>query len=80
MQLSKDDVFNLRDKEYSKKLGIWLPVLQTTHDATLDNNGISRYYSEPIEINGEKYYLCKEWTEQMRKSFVNWAKDKLGIE
>ncbi len=78
--LTSDDVFNLRDKEYSKKLGIWLSVLQTSYDATLDNSGISRYYSDPIEINGEKYYLCKEWKEQMRKSFVNWAKNKLGIE
>lgn len=78
--LTDDDIFNLKDKEYSKKLGIWLPVLQTNYNATLDNSGISRYYSEPIIINGESYYLCKEWKENMRKPFVDWAKKKLGVE
>lgn len=75
--LNGEDVFNLRDKEYSKKLGIWLPVLQVSYDATFDSSGNSRYYADTIVINGENYYLCKEWKEEMRNAFVKWAKAKI---
>lgn len=78
--LSNEDIFNLRDREYSKKLGIWLPVLVASESETKDASGRTRYYSNPLSINGKEYYLCREWKEEMRKSFVEWAKAKIGIE
>ena len=78
--LSDEDVFNLRDREFSKKLGIWLPVLVASESNTIDGSGRMRYYSSTINIKGKEYYLCKEWKENMRKPFVEWAKKKIGIE
>ena len=78
--LSDEDVFNLRDREFSKKLGIWLPVLVASESNTIDGSGRRRYYSSTINIKGKEYYLCKEWKENMRKPFVEWAKKKIGIE
>lgn len=78
--LSDEDIFNLRDREFSKKLGIWLPVLVASESNTIDGSGRMRYYSSTINIKGKEYYLCKEWKENMRKPFVEWAKKKIGIE
>lgn len=78
--LSDEDIFNLSDKEFSKKLGIWLPVLVASESNTIDGSGRMRYYSSTISIKGKEYYLCREWKEEMRKKFVEWAKKKIGIE
>ena len=77
--LSDEDIFNLSDKEFSKKLGIWLPVLVASESNTIDGSGRMRYYSSTISIKGKDYYLCREWKEEMRKKFVEWAKKKIGI-
>ena len=77
--LTNEDISNLKNRDFSKKLGIWLPILQTNYKETFDKSGISRYYENTIEINGENYYLCKEWKEEMRKNFVAWVKVKMNI-
>ena len=77
--LKNEDISNLKDKTFSKKLGIWLPILQTNYEDTFDKSGKSRYYDNTIEINGNQYYLCKEWKEEMRNQFVAWVKVKMNI-
>jgi len=78
--LSDEDILKLREKSYSKKLGIWLPVLVASEHETKDASGRTRYYTNPLLINGKNYYLCREWKEDMRKPFVEWAKTKIGSE
>ena len=43
-----------------------------------DVNGRLRYYVDPIQKDGIDYYICKEWYEESRTKFVNWAKSILA--
>ena len=55
-----DELQLLQDKEYSKRVfDLQYPVL--VKDGT-DYESI-RYYSTPIEIDKERYYLCSQWFE-----------------
>lgn len=74
--LTDGDIFNLRDKEFSSRLGCWLPIL--VYDESDLGDRRNRYYSEKITINGSNYYLCKEWREENRKKFLPWLKEVLG--
>ena len=79
-KISPDDVFNLKDKEYSQNnLGCAFPVLvdKDNKTATIDSNGKNRYYQDLITINGKQYYLCKEWFEHDRKLVVPWFHSKI---
>ena len=67
--LTDDDIFNLRDKEFSSRLSCWLPIL--VYDESDLGDRRNRYYSEKITINGSDYYLCKEWREENRKNFCH---------
>lgn len=61
-KVSREEIELMQTKEYSKKtFDIQYPLLQK---ASL-TQGISpaRYYSAPITIYGEQYYLCSEWFE-----------------
>ncbi len=72
------DVRNLKDKDYSLRcLGAAYPVLLDIDKDVHDANEISRYYKDPIEINGTKYWLTSEWFEHDRKLVVPWVKKKL---
>lgn len=60
--VSVEEIESLQKKSYSKKnFDIQYPLLQK---ASL-TQGISpkRYYNDPINIKGEKYFLCSEWYE-----------------
>ena len=55
-----DELQLLQDKEYSKRVfDLQYPVL--VKDGT-DYESV-RYYSTPIEIDKERYYLCSQWFE-----------------
>lgn len=77
--LTHDDLLNLQDVGFSiKKLSCAFPVLATDSSKLKDTNGIKRYYKEPIYIDNNEYYLCKEWYEHDRKYIVPFIKDKLN--
>lgn len=75
--ISNEDVVLLKTKEGSSNLGSWKPILIDYSESIVDVNGYTRYYADPIKINGNDYYLCKEWIEESRKKFVPWARKKL---
>jgi hypothetical protein len=52
----------MQTKEYSKDtFDIQYPLLQK---ASLTNGeSPKRYYSSPLKIDGEDYFLCSEWYE-----------------
>jgi len=74
-----EDIKNLLCKEYSNlNTGCAFPVLTLDEKNTFDSNGRRRYYKQPIEINGKKFYICKEWFEGDRKKLVPWMKKYLN--
>lgn len=78
-KLGNDDIFNLKDREFSSSLCYWLPIIVTNKSETRDNSGRSRYYQNKIIINnGSENFLCKEWREEYRQKFVPWAKNMLA--
>ena len=77
--LSQEDIDNLKNKEFSSKLGCWKPILVENQSETIDTNGIDRYYSKKLIINNKEYYLSKEWYEKNRNKYVSWIKNKLDI-
>lgn len=76
--LSDEDVTNLENKDFSSKLGCWLPILVENESDTFDSNHRRRYYLEALEIFGKKYFLCKEWTEPKRCKIAPWLMRKLN--
>lgn len=58
--ISSEELHLLQDKEYSKRVfDLQYPVLVK---AGTDYESV-RYYSSPIDIGGERYYLCSQWFE-----------------
>lgn len=61
-KVAKEEIEHMQTKEFSKKtFDIQYPLLQKA----VITNGKSpkRYYSTPIKIYGEEYFLCSEWYE-----------------
>lgn len=75
--ISNEDILFLKTKEGSSNLGSWKPILINSSESIVDANGYTRYYADIIKINGNDYYLCKEWIEESRKKFLPWARKKL---
>lgn len=68
-KLTAKEVEKLQMPEYSKnELGLNFPCLvkEGTEFNTL------RYYTTPIDIREEKYYLCSQWFETNRNKLENW--------
>ena len=61
-EVSKQEIDEMQTKEYSKEIfDIQFPLLQK---ASLTNSeSPKRYYTSPVKINGEDYFLCSEWYE-----------------
>ncbi|MCR5350795.1 MAG: DUF262 domain-containing protein [Acholeplasmatales bacterium] len=76
--LSDSDIFNLKDREFSSKTGCHMSILICDKNMIKDVNGRLRYYVDPIQKDGIDYYICKEWYEESRTKFVNWAKSILA--
>lgn len=58
--VSSDELKLMQEKEYSKRVfDLQYPVLVK---AGLEYESV-RYYSNPIAIGGERYYLCSQWFE-----------------
>ena len=76
--LTEEDILNLADREYCRKhLGCAFAVLACKENEIYDSKGRLRYYKDTISLNGEKYYLCKEWFESDRKYVAPWLKNKI---
>jgi hypothetical protein len=61
-RVSKEEIELMQTKEYSKKtFDIQFPLLQKA--ALTKGEKPARYYSTPLNIYGENYFLCSEWYE-----------------
>jgi len=63
--VSADEVSLMFTKDYSQKVfNISYPLLSTECSR--------RYYTSPIKINGEQYFLCKEWYDSDKPYLMKW--------
>lgn len=61
-EASKEEIDRMQTKEYSKEaFDIQYPLLQKA--SLTDGESPKRYYSSPVKIYGEEYFLCSEWFE-----------------
>lgn len=75
-KISKDDLLLLQQEEYSKKtFHIQYPLL-VKEDAEYDT---IRYYTQPLHIYGETYFLCSQWFETAanndRPYLIKWIEE-----
>ncbi len=58
----RDEIERMQNKEYSKEtFDIQYPLLQRA--SLTQGRSPQRYYSSPLKIYGEAYFLCSEWFE-----------------
>ncbi len=61
-KISADEIELMQTKEHSKStFDIQYPLLLKVSET--DGRRPIRYYSSPLKINGEEYFLCSEWYE-----------------
>ncbi|MBR1844522.1 MAG: hypothetical protein IJ790_02215 [Lachnospiraceae bacterium] len=77
--ISQNEINNLLDKEYSKRVfNINYPVL-VKEDGDYDKY---RYYNEPINFDGKNYLLCNMWFEKpqnnSRPYLEKWIEENKG--
>ena len=61
-KVSEEEIKKMQTREYSKEtFDIQYPLLQKT--ALTQGKSPARYYSDPLKVYGEEYFLCSEWFE-----------------
>ncbi len=61
-EVTKEEIEKMQTKEYSKEtFDIQYPLLQKT--SLTAGESPKRYYSSPVKIYGEDYFICSEWFE-----------------
>jgi len=61
-EVTKEEIEKMQTKEYSKEtFDIQYPLLQKS--SLTDGKSPKRYYSSPVKIYNEDYFLCSEWFE-----------------
>ena len=73
----------MQDKNWSHEtLGNCYPLLKKYTDNIPEkqqrqyNNQYNRYYKHPLDVNGEKYFLCSQWFEDFRPKLDEWIKSR----
>ena len=74
--LPEDELHDLQGLQQSKSLfHLNYPLLSTNRDE--DNK--TRYYKNPVQINGRKFYICSQWFETPanndRPYLIQWLKN-----
>ena len=78
-KLHEKDVLDLENKTYCMAhLGLKFPLLRLQKQGRDDSKGHSRYYAEPVKINGKMYYVTNDWYEQNKKKLLDYL-EKYGF-
>lgn len=71
--LTEDEINKLLDKDYSNKtFGLKYPFLCKDKESTIISGG-SRYYANPVKINGKDYYITNDWYKDKFEKLKNWV-------
>ncbi len=77
-RISKDEIERMQTKSYSKEtFDIQYPVLQKA--SITQGKSPLRYYSAPVLIHGEEYFLCSEWYEVAANNDRPYLMKWLGV-
>ncbi|WP_157934334.1 hypothetical protein [Microvirga ossetica] len=84
-RIPPEEIGRLIDQRYSNStFSQSYPVLKW-HDPTLPRherqhrvNGHGRYYSNPLKIGDQLYYLCSQWIDRHRGAFDRWVNGRMG--
>lgn len=67
---TEEEITRLTQYDYCHQIfGTTFPVLSSIRVRT---NGVFRYYSDPLTINGRTYYLSAQWYERQRERLTRW--------
>ena len=74
-----EEVVRLQDAAYCTQVfGLSFPVLKQYCSSLpfdvqkRDANGYNRYYNYLLDIAGEQFLLCSQWTDIHRERFIKW--------
>lgn len=67
-RFTEEEIANFTRSEYTKET--W--GISTYPLLVRDREPQRRYYSKPVIIKGEKYYLCNHWLSQNKEKLVVW--------
>jgi len=45
------------------------------HAQGTDENGYSRFWRDPLEINGDRFLVCSQWFAWQRPAFDRWVQE-----
>ena len=67
---TEEEINWLTQRDYCHQVfGTTFPVLSSIRVRT---NGVCRYYTDPLTINGRTYYLSSQWYERQRERLIRW--------
>ena len=76
-----EEVIRLQDAAYCTRVfGLSFPVLKQYNPSLSfdsqkrDANGYNRFYNYLLDIAGEQFLLCSQWTELHRERFIKWLR------
>lgn len=76
---SPEEVVRLQDTAYCTRVfGLSFPVLKQYNSSLpfdaqkRDANGYNRFYNYLLDIAGEQFLLCSQFTELHRERFIKW--------
>ena len=84
--ISESEIQKLQKEAYSDfTFEVKYPVLKKVNPniSILENrtiNNYTRYYSDPIESNGEYYLITSEWYERSLEDYIRWLKRRVKDE
>lgn len=68
----------LMDKEYSTNtFGMYYPVMSLNRETGSTVGKPTRYYKNPVEYKGKKYYITTEWFEDFRPKLLAWFDERV---
>ncbi|MGN1457314.1 MAG: hypothetical protein ACI4XP_05085 [Acutalibacteraceae bacterium] len=76
-KLTDEEIILLHDKNYSKCLfpKNYYPVLADSADAHQGNSKTSRYYKDPVIVDGKKVFISTQWFEDDRDNLYEWYRN-----
>ena len=81
-KLAPEVLANLADRSYCKAtFDLNHPFLKKVmpnaplHAQRIDENGYSRFWRDPLEVDGAQFLVCSQWFAWQRPAFDRWVRD-----
>ena len=85
-KLTPKVVADLSDRSHCKAtFGLNHPFLQNVmpdtplHAQGSDENGYSRFWRDPLDIDGARFLTCSQWFAWQRPAFDRWVRDSRSL-